>query len=466
MALLASRQLGRADRYVRRARLSLGAEAPRHKLTFMLEESLRLCSLPGEQEGRAYYFRYLRVEELPENGDREVWLSSFQQAVAKQAARAVPALLPGASASDAVYFLSEQDACEAFLMMLVARVTPTAWFWEHVSGVTGTFYAPAAATAIVKKLLATPPGWSAVAAAVFSVACNHQIAALLKVLPGHSISGWLRDLGPLSGGDVVPIRFSRSVLAFLLQAISTFGAESAQTLWLACLAVIRVRPSSLSEKSVVALAQASLRTIIADSSSPKEQSSDLRKAKTSQIVLESNAIHDGEILQADLRSVGSEEMPPPRELPAGENTDGAGLYFLLNALLRLEGEQKLSLLFLAQLFFRIALQAGIARDDPILSWARLVESESEPEEVDHRELRIWLLKIRRWCWRNGRISLPEIVRRPGSVTLTRTDLDVTLHMDAVDIRIRRMGLDLDPGWLPWFGRVVRFHYLYPGGTRA
>jgi hypothetical protein len=24
--------------------------------------------------------------------------------------------------------------------------------------------------------------------------------------------------------------------------------------------------------------------------------------------------------------------------------------------------------------------------------------------------------------------------------------------------VRRLGLDIDPGWLPWFGRVVAFHY--------
>jgi hypothetical protein len=28
----------------------------------------------------------------------------------------------------------------------------------------------------------------------------------------------------------------------------------------------------------------------------------------------------------------------------------------------------------------------------------------------------------------------------------------------VDLRIRWAGLDLDPGWLPWLGRVVSFRY--------
>jgi hypothetical protein len=26
------------------------------------------------------------------------------------------------------------------------------------------------------------------------------------------------------------------------------------------------------------------------------------------------------------------------------------------------------------------------------------------------------------------------------------------------MRIRRAGLDIDPGWVPWLGRVVSFHY--------
>jgi hypothetical protein len=55
----------------------------------------------------------------------------------------------------------------------------------------------------------------------------------------------------------------------------------------------------------------------------------------------------------------------------------------------------------------------------------------------------------------------EIVNRKGLVWLTRTDLDVTMPLANVSVLIRRVGLDIDPGWLPWFGdfgRVVRFHY--------
>ncbi len=69
----------------------------------------------------------------------------------------------------------------------------------------------------------------------------------------------------------------------------------------------------------------------------------------------------------------------------------------------------------------------------------------------------------------GSLTVREIVNRDGLVWMTRSDLDVTLPLDQADVRIRRMGLDIDPGWLPWFGtfgRVVRFHYGHrpPGGS--
>ena len=37
-------------------------------------------------------------------------------------------------------------------------------------------------------------------------------------------------------------------------------------------------------------------------------------------------------------------------------------------------------------------------------------------------------------------------------------LDVVLSLDDVDVDVRVAGLDLDPGWVPWLGTVVRFRY--------
>ncbi|MBD5800727.1 hypothetical protein AZOA_01270 [Azoarcus sp. Aa7] len=51
-----------------------------------------------------------------------------------------------------------------------------------------------------------------------------------------------------------------------------------------------------------------------------------------------------------------------------------------------------------------------------------------------------------------------LAERPARIRATASHLDVHLRLSEVHLDIRRTGLDLDPGWLPWLGRVVRFHY--------
>ena len=475
MTVLSRRQLGRNDRYVRRGRLSLGSHAPRHKLAFLAEESLRLCSLPGEAEGRVYYFRHLRVAGLPEEGDRRAWLDAFQAAMTEQAAQAIHGSDSRAAAANAVYFRSEQEACEGLLTLVAARVMPSAWFWPRVSG-TNNLNAAAQITGVIEKLWATPASWSAVAAAILPVARRQDVGALLRMLPDQAIERWLCEMGALDSAHAAPLRFSESTRAMLARAIRVFGPEAPVVLWLASLAVIAVEPVSVENRSALRIARASVRTMIVESAaiaraheSPAADAGTSVTAKGALSALNREKGLAGANPQAEQTSApaladsDASATPIRDEHCFGEPTTGAGLYFLLNALRHLGvDERHSSLLFLARLFSCIADHARIETGDPILRWVELIEEESEPEEIDERLVRLWMLKIRRWCWRNGRITVREIVRRPGYVTLTRTDLDVTLPIDSADVRIRRIGLDLDPGWLPWFGRVVRFHYKYRG----
>jgi hypothetical protein len=52
----------------------------------------------------------------------------------------------------------------------------------------------------------------------------------------------------------------------------------------------------------------------------------------------------------------------------------------------------------------------------------------------------------------------RVTRRPGTVTGSPGWLEVRLPLATVDLTIRRAGLDIDPGWLPWLGAVVRYVY--------
>jgi hypothetical protein len=71
---------------------------------------------------------------------------------------------------------------------------------------------------------------------------------------------------------------------------------------------------------------------------------------------------------------------------------------------------------------------------------------------------LWLTAARRWLRRAGHIGLASVVVRPASLSLTPTHADMHFKLSDADLRVRRLGLDADPGWLPWFGRVVSFHF--------
>lgn len=74
---------------------------------------------------------------------------------------------------------------------------------------------------------------------------------------------------------------------------------------------------------------------------------------------------------------------------------------------------------------------------------------------------LWLTACRRWLRRQAGIGVASLVVRPAAVALTATHADVYFRLGAADMRVRRAGLDIDPGWLPWLGNVVSFHYLEP-----
>jgi hypothetical protein len=94
-------------------------------------------------------------------------------------------------------------------------------------------------------------------------------------------------------------------------------------------------------------------------------------------------------------------------------------------------------------------------DDPI--WL-LFGQALDPDVAADAEAARWLHDCRAHLRRRVGIGLHSLVCRPARLSLTPTHVDVWQDLQAVDLRLRRAGLDLDPGWVPWLGRVLRFHY--------
>jgi hypothetical protein len=53
----------------------------------------------------------------------------------------------------------------------------------------------------------------------------------------------------------------------------------------------------------------------------------------------------------------------------------------------------------------------------------------------------------------------KVAARPGTILVTRTHIDVTLDLADVDLDVRRAALDVNPGWVPFLGRIISFHYM-------
>lgn len=70
----------------------------------------------------------------------------------------------------------------------------------------------------------------------------------------------------------------------------------------------------------------------------------------------------------------------------------------------------------------------------------------------------WLTACRRWLRRRALVGLASLVLRPARLSLTPTHVDLEFDLSAVSLAVRRAGLDIDPGWLPWYGRVVHYRY--------
>lgn len=167
----------------------------------------------------------------------------------------------------------------------------------------------------------------------------------------------------------------------------------------------------------------------------------------------------------------------------------AGFAFMIPVLQRLalsellERNQRLiSLDFPRYLLWSMARRFRLAQQDPLwmlfqdfeprpdialveiqipVLWRQL--SDRPPATASPRELAntLQLLAaayLRRYC----KLSLRGLIQRPGRIALTPTHWDVHFDINDTDLRLRRVALDSDPGWVPWLGRVVQFHYHNQG----
>lgn len=226
-----------------------------------------------------------------------------------------------------------------------------------------------------------------------------------------------------------------------------------------------------------------------DAPPPEARRRDLTAARDGADARRERGAHDG----AAARRPGSPPAPPEAHAPAAERaaaplpesrrrgaTRAGGLLFLLHLVGELAladaalADEVLAARPLRWSLHQLALAlAPIAADDAAaLAFAGLRPGDAPPsagaEPPGEDELAAvagLASRVRaRLRERLGRLDEPEervlrsACRRDAEIIADPGWIELHLSLDDAATDIRRAGLDLDPGWMPWLGVVVRFFY--------
>lgn len=541
-----------------------------------IEEAFRLVSLPGENEGRHYYFRSLNLGKFRKGEDVTLLTLRLQREFQRLMSQAVHAEDPRAPVSSAVYFQSSIEPLRYALSRIARGLPLDAWFLRSA---VPDFQLPGSSAEAVKSLLESSAqsstGQINTAHLLAELLAHGELEPLLPLLPVEMaeefLSAFSRPQGfstqiseawvelieqalprgftaqtaetvaqLLARGDfeslscVLPADVAERVLSafsemyaapplpvawisLIQKAIRLWSTGDKRTLWLTICALVAEAPARVSDSDLIYKAQAVIlqaagvistslplpashrEKVSAASTSLSarkkvgqkvdEQPSAVKAGMPEPVTEQSERAAAVENTLDAIQAQSAPEQSETEESAPAAISPFAGFYFLLHVLRHLgiaeflaANPKLLDVNFPWILLRALAAHAGIAEDDALLgcaaeipgqalerkfviripeTWAEIfpkAEFSHPVERTAHDLARLWTVAVHRWLWRFGELRIHEVVGRRGAVSYSRPQLDITLLLGGVDIRIRRLGLDVDPAWVAWLGLIVRFHY--------
>lgn len=160
---------------------------------------------------------------------------------------------------------------------------------------------------------------------------------------------------------------------------------------------------------------------------------------------------------------------PSDEMAPTHTTTFAGVVFLINAL----AQPALRAVIDDARWFsdvphgwhvlvNLARYLGMPTDDPLAVQLEKLLTESGTNHLTTEEHRLAMgtaLTIPALALYGDDLWNPGLLCAGGRFRLNASHLDVWLPLDSARLPIRLAGLDLNPGWTPWLGRVVTIHYV-------
>ncbi|RQP21485.1 hypothetical protein [Piscinibacter terrae] len=501
---------GRRARIVGHAKLMPACDDDAAQMRFAVEDALNTADF-GDA-GRLVLVRRLRLAALPPRASPALVARAMETAWRAAALRAVPAVHPSAGRSEAVFFASRFEARMAWLAKVAGGEVPAAWFWSAALPELKAVAAMPVSAAIECVMESALQGSEPAVAGALKRWPDAALVALVRGMPAVSHRRLLQVLTSSAHAQrsapvatlVARVRAAKALpppLAIVARRLSAWApmdeapANLLAALWLE--PVLRRMPS-MDEVLAVAsravwMAGQSLAMPAVGEGSAQAQAGVAEKDAPQVHALDEPTLEaragasaaDPTRQRADTGTASRPEawkiesgltpQPQPRvKARAARAAFQPSWPWLVDAAFTRCGGLMLVLNVLAALRFDRRLQGVEASERRRLVQALLLccldvakAPEDEPQRAwldapPHPSLRLWTLRLRRTLRRHARMDLADLVRRPAWVSATPTHIDVVFAMDDVDMRLRRLGLDADPGWVPWFGRIVNFHFIDAG----
>lgn len=483
--------MGANDRIVQHLRLRAPSQQAATRVVNRLEDALRCASLPDAGE-RLLLVRRIDLGRLPAGGSSQSLSLLIEQRMAALGGEWVHGDEARAARSDTVFFASRLQAAQAALRRRARGADLAAWYWPLALPGVQTDAAPGLLVEQVVGLLAqgasAPVALPALAA---SMVAAGESAWLLRHLGDAPLQRLLAVCGAGQHGvsmadpgaaDPAPVQAWRSPLGHTVAR----ARGEAWPAWLPALLraaqwapvdgaapaapVLPHRATSAARSASPPWPQNRPERWPEVAPTPQPLSTPAVSARPHRDDPVAGSLDEpGAALHAD-GPVGLTWRPAADVSgPGGAwRTAAGGLLFLVPVLERLgfaawqarHPDTPLA----GRILYGALRRLRVLADDPV--WA-LVASLPAPRGPQERQAagwaRTWLALARRHLWRRTRLGLATLCLRPAAIQWGPTHLDVRFALGDVDIRVRRQALDLDPGWVPWLGRVVGFRYEPSGG---
>ena len=296
-----------------------------------------------------------------------------------------------------------------------------------------------------------------------------QLTASLALATGFTVPDWPDDPG-LPGGVGIPSSLANLVArarAMWAEALAPVSPRSEAVRAAAVLALLRWSPRVLrsGDRQVWQALLAHLTSAVRSDARHEERAGEPEPSRQLRAEEPSAASERNEAARSQYSDRAPQLDPEAHVTPDappvhGEriSTGWGGVLFLINALRRLHIEVLLDAAGADaptgwRLLHDLGLAYGMPEDDPLAEYLAAQDLDSD---VSPGLLAQVLGDIEALYEPDGPWPLP--LAQPAVLRATETHLDLDLMAKDIDIALRLSGLDLDPGWVPWLGRVVAFHY--------